>query len=287
MGDRVGECGDNPNNGTFASHNLLGCPLDYVTSDQMIKPSSLIGTWNYVNGTISGKMVYSDYGNFTLKIPSKTPFGDYILLGSWGSQDGGHNLLTLCYETQSCVNNPLIDVTTNQITFLDNGSHIIHLMKPSNQQETRPETGATTKLIGIDNGINPLGTWSVNQSKSAKITFDSFIKYAHSKWPYCCDVNIQKFSVYYTYHTNIGQGRKTFGGYWNSSIYGSSPAYLQGFPSSLDLCAYNIQDHGEYHNNVSSPLSVCVKMKVDVIDSNHLRLYIHFSQKISDLGSTR
>ena len=55
----------------------IGCPLDTMTSDQMAKPHAMIGVWDYVNGTISGKMVYSDYGNFTLKIPNKTAFGDY------------------------------------------------------------------------------------------------------------------------------------------------------------------------------------------------------------------
>jgi len=77
----------------------------------MIKPSSLIGTWDYVNGTISGKMVYSDYGNFTIKIPSKTPFGDFELQGSWGSP--GHSLLTLCYESWGCDWSYLEDGTTS------------------------------------------------------------------------------------------------------------------------------------------------------------------------------
>ena len=40
VGERYGECGDNPNNGTFASHILVGCPLDIMTSDQMVKPIS-------------------------------------------------------------------------------------------------------------------------------------------------------------------------------------------------------------------------------------------------------
>lgn len=127
MGERAGECGDNPNNGTFASHNLNGCPLDWMTSDQMAKPSAMIGTWDYVNGTISGKIVYSDYGNFTLKIPSKTAFGDYRLEGSWGNL--GHNLLTLCYPYGSCVNNTLTMVTPNHITFLDPHHNVIRLMR--------------------------------------------------------------------------------------------------------------------------------------------------------------
>ena len=127
IGERAGECGDNPNNGTFASHSLLGCPLDTMTSDQMIKPHAMIGTWDYVNGTISGKIVYSDYGNFTLKIPSKTAFGDYKVEGSWGSL--GHNLLTLCYPYGGCVNNTLTAITPNHIEFVDNHDNTIHLMR--------------------------------------------------------------------------------------------------------------------------------------------------------------
>jgi hypothetical protein len=127
IGERAGECGDNPNNGTFASHSLLGCPLDTMTSDQMIKPHAMIGTWDYVNGTISGKIVYSDYGNFTLTVPSKTPFGDYKLEGSWGSL--GHNLLTLCYQYSGCVNNTLTAITPNHIKYIDSHNDVIHLMR--------------------------------------------------------------------------------------------------------------------------------------------------------------
>jgi len=125
--ERAGKCGDNPNNGTFASHSLLGCPLDTMTSDQMIKPHAMIGTWDYVNGTISGKIVYSDYDNFTLKIPSKTAFGDYKLEGSWGSL--GHNLSTLCYPYGGCVNNTLTAITPNHIEFVDNHDNTIQLRR--------------------------------------------------------------------------------------------------------------------------------------------------------------
>jgi hypothetical protein len=116
IGDRAGGCSSNPNNGTFASHNLNGCPLDIMTSDQMAKPHAVIGTWDYINGTISGKIIFSDYGNFTLKIPNKTAFGEYQLQGSWG-QDGGHNLLTLCYPDAACLNNTLTAITPNHIEF--------------------------------------------------------------------------------------------------------------------------------------------------------------------------
>ena len=53
-----------------------------------------------------------------------------------------------------------------------------------------------------------------------------------------------------------------------------SPGYST-LPSSIGLCRYNIEDHGEYHDNISgfSPLSNCTIMTVDVIDNNHLRLH--------------
>jgi hypothetical protein len=269
IGDRAGECGDNPNNGTFASHDLLGCPLDVMTSNQMAKPHAMIGTWDYVNGTFVGKIVFSDYGNFTLKIPSKTAFGDYKLEGSWGSL--GHNLLTLCYPYAICLNNTLTAITPNHIEFRDSNGNMIHLMKPATTdqylQNVKPETGATIKLTDNYNynRVNPLGTWSINESKST-ITFDSFIKYAHWKYSqYCCDVNIQKFVA------NIGHKYLQISeGYWNSSI---SPAYSD-FPSSIGLCRYNIQDHGEYHDvGVKGPLSDCTIMTVYVFDNNHLDLH--------------
>jgi hypothetical protein len=112
------------------------------------------------------------------------------------------------------------------------------------------------------NRVNLLGTWSINQSKST-IMLDSFIRYAHWKHSqYCCDVNIQKFIA------NIGH--KISEDYWNSSINDPQSAV----PSSIGLCRYNIEDHGEYHENISgfSPLSGCTLMTVDVIDNNHLNL---------------
>jgi hypothetical protein len=215
MGDRAsGECSSNPNpGGIFESHDLLGCPLDTMTSNQMAKPSSMIGTWDYINGTILGKIILSDYGNFTLKIPNKTVFGDYTLQGSWGSI--GNKVLE-CY-LNGCVNNTLISITPNHIELQDSHNHMIHLTKSSNQP-IRPETGVTTKLTD-SSYVNLLGMWSAN--KTAKITFDSFIKYAHSSLgSYCCDVNIQNFTVSYIIQkdvTNIGH-KVSFGGYWNSSI---------------------------------------------------------------------
>jgi hypothetical protein len=69
MGERAGECGSDPNpGGVFESHNLLGCPLDYMNLDQMIKPHALIGIWDYVNGTRVGRMVYSDLSRTYLEI---------------------------------------------------------------------------------------------------------------------------------------------------------------------------------------------------------------------------
>ncbi|HYV52204.1 MAG TPA: hypothetical protein VE971_02825 [Candidatus Eisenbacteria bacterium] len=153
------------------------------------------------------------------------------------------------------------------------------MKKTPDKLSVKPEVGANTKLVEGSNNVNLLGTWSINNQSKSTITFDSFIKYAHSNSPYCYDVNIQKFIVVYNIQKSIvaaNIGHKVFfGGYWNSSIYGPSPAYLQGFPSSLDLCTYNIQDHGEYHDNVfgNGPLLGCAKMTVDVIDYNHLRLH--------------
>ena len=67
----------------------------------MAKPHALIGTWNYVNESkvqgisISGKIVYSDYGNFTLIIPTRNAFGDYKMESSFGSMKP--DILTQCY----------------------------------------------------------------------------------------------------------------------------------------------------------------------------------------------
>ena len=112
--------------GPFSSHALIGCPLDTISSKQMAKPYALIGTWNYVNGSISGKIVYSDYGNFTLTVPTKNAFGDYKLQGSWGSM--GYNILTQCYAF-ACENNTLTAITPNHIEFIDNHGNNIHLMR--------------------------------------------------------------------------------------------------------------------------------------------------------------
>ena len=75
------------------SNGLVGRPLDTLSPNQMAKPHVLIGTWDYVNesavgNTISGKIVYSGYGNSTLTAPTKNAFGDYKLEGSFGTQ--GH-----------------------------------------------------------------------------------------------------------------------------------------------------------------------------------------------------
>ena len=84
--------------------------------NQIAKPHALIGTWNYVNessigNTISGKIVYSDYGNFTLTIPSKNAFGDYKMEGSFGSMKP--DILTQCYPYGGCQNNTLTAITPN------------------------------------------------------------------------------------------------------------------------------------------------------------------------------
>jgi hypothetical protein len=168
------ECGDNNYNETIASHSLIGCPFDTMKPSQMIKPHAMIGVWDYVNGTYSGKIVYSDYGNFTLKIPNKTAFGDYKMDGSWGSM--GPNILTECYPYGSCENNTLTSITPNHIEFQDNHGNRIHLMRggtalniPSSQLEHQahaydngpavahaPSVDMTKKLIATEltNAIN-------------------------------------------------------------------------------------------------------------------------------------
>jgi hypothetical protein len=89
------------------------------------KPHTLLGTWNYMNGTYSGKIVYSDYGNFTLTIPTKNAFGNYKSEGSWGSL--GPNILTECYPYGSCENNTIITTSPNHIKFKDSHDNMIHL----------------------------------------------------------------------------------------------------------------------------------------------------------------
>jgi hypothetical protein len=50
------ECGDAYDNYSRPfSNGLLGCPLDTMSPNQMAKPHILIGTLDYVDGTISGK----------------------------------------------------------------------------------------------------------------------------------------------------------------------------------------------------------------------------------------
>jgi hypothetical protein len=60
---------------------------------------------------------------------------------------------------------------------------------------------------------------------------------------------------------------RIFRGYWQFS-------YLS-IPNTLDLCKYNVQDHGEYLTKylTKSILSGCTEMTVDIIDNNHLKLH--------------
>ena len=84
-----------------------------------------------------------------------------------------------------------------------------------------------------------------------------------------------------------------FEGYWNATIYSPTP-YVQSFPSSIDLCAFNIQDHGIYHDDINFTkgiLSGCTKMAVDVIDYNHLRLHgpsgvIYLARKTDEIKTS-
>ena len=74
-----------------------------------------------------GKIVYSDYGNFTLTIPVKNIYGDYKLEGSWGSM--GPGLLTECYSNGNCDNNTLHVVTPNFVKFADIHNNMISLTR--------------------------------------------------------------------------------------------------------------------------------------------------------------
>lgn len=282
-GDYGGQdCSDSPL--ANISYSLMGCAQDIMTVSQIGGAGlhTLVGTWNYVNqskgsetmtGTgISGKIVYGANGEFNLTIPLRSPFGNYTLEGAWGYI--GHNILTLCYAG-GCENSTLTTVTPNHIEFIDNNHNTIHLMKASSHVEQKEdpsvEVGTTAKSISDFNYIlNLTGTWAfVNPSKlinsknltgAPTITFDKELKYAHWKYTqYCCVVNIQKFVA------NVGH--RIFQGYWQYS-------YLS-IPNTLDLCKYNVQDHGEYLTKylTKSILSGCTEMTVDVIDDNHLKLH--------------
>jgi hypothetical protein len=266
----TGDCSDSPL--ANISYGLMGCAQDIMTINQIGGAGlyTLVGTWNYVNesnGSLySGKIVYGANGDFNLTIPNHNEFGDYELEGAWGYI--GHNILTECYAG-GCENNTLMTITPNHIEFQDNHNNIIHLMKVSTlghveqQQSSIIERG--TKLLTGINNLDFRGTWVMNPDNStgkSTITFYNYVKYAPWKYTkYCCDVDIQKFT------TNIGH--RVFEGYWQSET--DSP-----FPQTLDLCANNMQDHGQYRDDVpmlSHILSRCTEMTVDIIDNNHVNLH--------------
>jgi hypothetical protein len=262
--------------------DLVGCPFDnwpFTVMHHAAGLSMLAGTWNYLNESkstglgISGKIVYGKNGDFNLTIPS-SPFGNYRLERSWAVD--GH-VLTECYAG-GCENNTLTTVTPNHIDFKDNNNNnTIHLKKASNNHlELQPsvELGATAKSLNFNYILNLTGTWAIinpnfmlmnseNLNGTSTITFNNYIKHAHWKYTqYCCGVNIREFTA------NVGH--TTFEGYWEADL---SPSPL---PSTLELCEYNIQDHGEYHDDtttIKGILSGCTKMTLDIIDSNHLNLY--------------
>jgi hypothetical protein len=66
-------------------------------------------------------------------------------------------------------------------------------------------------------------------------------------------------------------GHRTFEGYWRADL--SPPSFP--FPSTLELCAFNIQDHGVYHPDIDvnkGILSGCTKMTVSIIDNKKINL---------------
>jgi hypothetical protein len=233
----------------------------------MAHPPLLVGTWNSVNmsregSTISGKIVYSDYGNFTLTVPN--PGGDYTLEGSWGAPS--QNILTECYAG-GCENNTLTTITPNHIEFKDN-NNTIHLMRegPKEQGQISPEVEVGITATEIEN-LNLTGTWIINpDSKStATITFSNYLKTASWNYTqYCCVVDMQRYTA--------NMDHRIFEGYWKADL--SPPNYP--IPGTLELCGYNIQDHGVYHSDVNVSkgiLSDCSsKFTVNIIDNNHMNL---------------
>lgn len=129
-------------------------------------------------------------------------------------------------------------ITPTHIEFKDNNGNTIHLMKTSSDvgafakaRSSEIEVGATATSININHILNLTGTWAMNSDLKSTITFSNYLKHAH--WNYtqiCCVVNIQKFVA------NVDD--KTFQGYWSADL--SPPG--SPFPSTLELCANNIQD---------------------------------------------
>jgi hypothetical protein len=160
----------------------------------------------------------------------------------------------------------LTTVTPNHIEFVDNRGDTIHLMKEG-PKAISPETEVGTTAAEIEN-LNLSGTWAFTTSNNftgaSTITFDNYLR--HASWnytQYCCVVSIQK------YIANIDH--KTFEGYWGADL--SPPGFPS--PSTLLLCADNIQDHGVYHPNVNVSkgiLSDCSKFTVNIIDNNKINL---------------
>ena len=97
----------------------------------------------------------------------------------------------------------------------------------------------------------------------ATITLYNYVKYEPWKYTkYCCDVGIQKFIA------NVGH--RVFEGYWQSESTGWPS------PNTLDLCSDNIQDHGQYRDDIPGGfhiLSGCTEMTVDIFNNNHIASY--------------
>ena len=73
-------------------------------------------------------------------------------------------------------------------------------------------------------------------------------------------------------------GHRIFEGYWSADL--SPPSFPS--PSTLELCNFNIQDHGVYHPDVNVSkgiLSDCSKFTVSIIDKDH----IHLSNPAGDM----
>ena len=297
-GDYGGQdCSDSPL--ANISWFLIGCPEDILTNSQIGGLHALVGKWNFMNQTesevssnmpgISGTFLFNNNGYMKMTVPTHNGFGNYELESSWGYI--GHNILTLCYAG-GCENSTLISINPTHIKFKDHNGNTIHLMRSSyvKPQQISPEievgatakspeieVGATADSANISHILNLTGTWAMvnpdfksGNNLNTTITFDNYLRHAHWNYTqYCCVVNIEKFTAKFTNFANVGH--RTFEGYWRADL--SPPSFP--FPSTLELCTNNIQDHGVYHSDVDvnkGILSGCTKMTVNIIDKDNVNL---------------
>jgi Tfp pilus assembly protein PilF len=152
LGERAGECGDNPL--ANITRFLVGCPEDIMTVNQLGGYPALVGKWNFVNQSqsgaeITGTFVFNNDGSMEMTVPSKTGFGSYVLQASWGTPyfSYSHHVVTFVYIGEN-ENNTLTEISPNHIEFIDIHHNIIHLMRyhalpPFTLQLVPPQRNAT------------------------------------------------------------------------------------------------------------------------------------------------